>query len=355
MPVNSIVVKGDRETFKQFTALEYEGDFYDDYITTLTNGNGQDIFSKQQRITSITLPSVTVIRSSTSITDTYGGGTGENDAGTFAGCPNLKSIYLPAYIGGASNPGRPGSDPCCFFANCPNLETVYMPNYHSVNSGMFENCPKLVFADDWIANLVEIQSFGFVRSYLVNGNFEKVSAINANTVGNRSGRTFALSPNLRRIYLPLLSSLGNHSGALDGCPSLEIFRMPLLSTTIPSLYYYNGAGWAHPKMKLIDYGSAPSTYDGLLNNMIRYTKILILRKTDAITTLANSTAFTATTTPTPIKVYVPSALKSSYEAGTNWSTVLANNYVAFYDLEGSPYEAVDFDDTAIYNADRSTL
>ena len=72
-------------------------------------------------------------------------------------------------------------------------------------------------------------------------------------------------------------------------------------------------------------------------------------------TLQNITNFTAETTPNPIKVYVPSDLIPDYEEATNWSSLLASNYVEFHALEGSRFEDPFYDDTDIYNADRDSL
>lgn len=72
-----------------------------------------------------------------------------------------------------------------------------------------------------------------------------------------------------------------------------------------------------------------------------YIDTLILRKTDAVVTAANSDAIQKIGSST--KVYVPSALIDSYKAATNWST----KGDVFYPLEGSEYESVYADGTPI--------
>lgn len=70
---------------------------------------------------------------------------------------------------------------------------------------------------------------------------------------------------------------------------------------------------------------------------------LILRKTGSITTMAQSNSLNSSaTTAKPLHVYVPSALKSTYEAATNWSTWVADGKVIFEDLEGSAFESEDW-------------
>lgn len=69
---------------------------------------------------------------------------------------------------------------------------------------------------------------------------------------------------------------------------------------------------------------------------------LILRKSDTICTLANVSAFNNT----PIRgynsltgtIYVPSALISTYQTATNWSTIYGEGHVTFAAIEGSEYE-----------------
>ena len=68
---------------------------------------------------------------------------------------------------------------------------------------------------------------------------------------------------------------------------------------------------------------------------------LVIRKT-TVATLLNVSAFTNT----PMSgyngltgtVYVPSALISSYQTATNWSTLYNNGTVTFEAIEGSDYE-----------------
>jgi len=64
--------------------------------------------------------------------------------------------------------------------------------------------------------------------------------------------------------------------------------------------------------------------------------VIILRKTDAITTLASGTTLTLAST---CDVYVPAALLSTYESAANWSNY---SQIVWHALEGSPYESEDW-------------
>ena len=65
--------------------------------------------------------------------------------------------------------------------------------------------------------------------------------------------------------------------------------------------------------------------------------IVVIRNTDAMVTLNSSSSSSGGPFyhRTNVKVYVPSALKSTYEANSNW---IASGGITFYDLEGSQYE-----------------
>lgn len=70
---------------------------------------------------------------------------------------------------------------------------------------------------------------------------------------------------------------------------------------------------------------------------------LILRRTASITSANQSNALQGSRSTTkPIHVYVPSALKATYESATNWSTWVNDGTIIFEELEGSAYESEDW-------------
>ncbi len=76
---------------------------------------------------------------------------------------------------------------------------------------------------------------------------------------------------------------------------------------------------------------------------------LILRKTTAVS-LGATTAFDNTPAKaggTGMNVYVPSALISTYQTASNWSTIYARNTMTFVAIEGSYYETHYADGTVI--------
>lgn len=75
---------------------------------------------------------------------------------------------------------------------------------------------------------------------------------------------------------------------------------------------------------------------------------MVIRKTSAISSAAQTNMFNKSiSTNKPLHVYVPSALKSTYESDTNWSTWVNAGTVIFHDIEGSEYETKYVDGTTI--------
>lgn len=372
MPVNTINIIGDQMMMAKVGSLSIEGDFYDDQITIISNHG--EVFEDNANLKSATLPQFTgssaaflFAKSGIEMADMPLLNPVPGDC--FSGCTHLTDVNFPSAVYAGNNAFRncaikkidssnfpvlryvtgqhnfEGNEALTdvdlpsfvsdgnstngyyMFSHCTSLKNVNLPNMTTLKFYMFENCTSL-------ENL-----------YLPSIN----CTFGSNWAGSLKGCT-----SLRRVFFPSQTGAFGFDGTnrtFSGDNALEIVRVPLITSFIGNGDIFSSA----TGMKLLDLGSVGSIPVYVENSVVRYTKILILRKSDAITTIANSAAFNATTTPTPIKVYVPSALISSYEEGTNWSTLLANNYVEFLALEGSRFEDPDFDDTDIYNADRDNL
>ena len=137
-----------------------------------------------------------------------------------------------------------------------------------------------------------------------------------------------------------------NSSAFTGASS---WPSQLVSASFPNaiaatLYSAFGSSTANNACHLLafcDMGSIASIASSAFANCYAL-QILVLRKSDAICTLANVNAFTNT----PMSgynsltgtVYVPQALISTYQTATNWSTLYNGGTVTFAAIEGSEYE-----------------
>lgn len=87
----------------------------------------------------------------------------------------------------------------------------------------------------------------------------------------------------------------------------------------------------------------------MFNNCSNF-KILVIRTTEGVMPLGNINAFNGTPFASGKAggtLYVPSALISSYQAATNWSTILGYSTNSIAAIEGSEYENAYADGTPI--------
>lgn len=157
---------------------------------------------------------------------------------------------------------------------------------------------------------------------------------------------------LKRAYF---TNTGTFCAKLDtfrGCSNLVVLRMP----------NQNGApdqrgAYGCTKLKVVDWGMA-----GVWKNMFNGCTLfdtLILRNS-SIQSLGDVNAFSNT----PFRgynslsgtVYIPKSLYDhlgdgsslDYQSATNWSSLYSGGYCTFAKLEGSPYEATDWDDSSLW-------
>ena len=150
-----------------------------------------------------------------------------------------------------------------------------------------------------------------------------------------SGRGFAIAGSkVEHLYLPKFASAG--SSVFRNATYLRTVDMPKLikleqylfmgDTALATVTFPKVASVASQAMEscsALTYVDLPicKSIDAKGFNKCSSLETLILRKSDAICTLANVSAFTGT----PIAsgtgyIYVPKALLESYKVATNWST-----------------------------------
>jgi len=142
-----------------------------------------------------------------------------------------------------------------------------------------------------------------------------------------------------------ITTLG--SNAFTGNAS---YPMQLVTASFPNMALTSSLGGAFgstsaanacQQLAFCDIGSTTGIGSNAFANCYAL-ETLVLRKTASVCTLANVSAFLNT----PMrgyndktgKVYVPSALISSYQTATNWATLYNAGTVEFLAIEGSEYE-----------------
>lgn len=152
------------------------------------------------------------------------------------------------------------------------------------------------------------------------------------TVTNIGDFAFPFRPTQNwKVYAPNVTSMG--TAPFTNAKKLKEVYLPKLSTSGYQTFY--GA----TDVELVDFGLISSIPSAAFQN----TKVstLILRKSDGVATLSNVNIFKNSpfaSNGAGGTLYVPNSLISSYQAASNWSTILgyANNSIV--KIEGSPYE-----------------
>lgn len=222
------------------------------------------------------------------------------------------------------------------FSGCTALETVSLPNCSALADYAFNGCTNLVSFSS-TSNITNGGRAAFMNcSSMTSFPFDKLTG---NAVNN-SQDIFNGCSSLMKIYAPNATGVaGFTSGQFSNCIALVSARFPA-STTVMRSGTFNGDS----SLKLADLGECRNigSAGNIFNNCTNL-EVLILRKTSMVA--VRSTEFANATNK--IDVYVPSNLVSTYQSGTNWSTLYANDKVQFLALENSPYEATDFDDSGL--------
>lgn len=215
------------------------------------------------------------------------------------------------------------------FNGCTNLETVSFPNVTSLGTYAFSGCTKLRSAS--LPNVKQIENYVFNNcSNLEAFDFSEITTING-------ASAFYNNIKLVGVYAPKATIGAFGSLQFGGCTALLFSRAPNHpSSSVIRAQCYQGC----TSLKLVDCGSASSFSVGENFKGCTSLEVIILRRTVGITALGNTNNFSGVSQN--VKVYVPSALKSTYESATNWSTLVSNGIVSFYNLENSAYEEKDF-------------
>lgn len=164
---------------------------------------------------------------------------------------------------------------------------------------------------------------------------------------------FGYSCNIKEIIMKnqtILHGTGTSGKPFQNsyCESIRIPKCTGFNTSNHDSYFACSTNANDPNLYLLDLGLITSlNSERMLQNQSKLT-VLIFRNTSQVRHPATAN-YIATrgcsllTGGQGCRIYVPSALKSSYERDSVWSTITTNNpAVKFYDLEGSLYEDPDF-------------
>ena len=200
------------------------------------------------------------------------------------------------------------------FQSCTALESLSFPNATTIEDYMCDHCTGLTYIN--FPNVITIKQFAFQEcSSLTMLKFPELTTISGQYAMAYVGRS---STNGVTIILPKIQTMGTDT--FRGCKTTAVDLGADLSQLPSRCMYATGVADNYP--------------------------VVILRKSDAIVTLANVNAIAPGTNKT-CTIYVPEALISSYQADSSWQTVLARTGVSMTKIEGTTYETHYADGTLI--------
>jgi len=141
-----------------------------------------------------------------------------------------------------------------------------------------------------------------------------------------------------------ITTMGNYAFNGDASHQMHIAHASFPNMAVSSLTTVFGSTATTYACRLLEDADIGNTAAIAANAFANCNKLqtLILRKTGSICTLSNVSAFLNT----PMRgynglsgtIYVPSALISTYQTATKWSTIYGEGHVTFAAIEGSQYE-----------------
>lgn len=247
----------------------------------------------------------------------------------FYGCQKLAMSELPSSVASI------GIDA---FYNCFNVAFSRLPHgVTTIPQNCFYNCAKVTFSSI-PAGVTKIDYNAFYACSKVTFS-ELPSTITS--IGNSAFQGCVLITSMS--CNGAITTLGNNLFSHKNWNNVQFVKFPNMKlNALGQSFGMSGSGtYSCVNMTTADIGEtkAINQYAFAYCNSLRQ---LVLRRSDAICSLSNVNAFNNT----PFTgynglsgtVYVPQALISTYEAATNWSTLVAGGHLTFAAIEGSEFE-----------------
>ena len=188
--------------------------------------------------------------------------------------------------------------------------------------------------DDTLTSCPSFYGCGNITSICL----EKVTVFyqGTNSTSTNGVNPFRDCSGLKTVILPSCPQ-GQDASFFGSTNSVEKVVMPRITSHVSNFFVTDNT-----VLRLFDLGSKDTINGGVKLNAKPNFKYLILRKSDGITTLDNTSRLSGSSPLT----FVPQAQISNYEGGTNWSATSCT----FLALEGSRFEDLDWWED-VYNTD----
>ena len=208
----------------------------------------------------------------------------------------------------------------------------------SIGTYAFQNCSRLALTS-LPDGLTRIGSYAFLgcNALALTSLPDNVLEIGSGAFRYCKGIT-SLSGNCR------ITTFGSSAFNGNSTNRMQLAHVSFPNMAVASLSTVFGSSTENNACRLLEDADIGNTSGIAANAFANCNKLqtLILRKAGSICTLANVNAFLNT----PMRgynslsgtIYVPSALISTYQTATNWSTIYGEGHVTFAAIEGSEYE-----------------
>ena len=220
------------------------------------------------------------------------------------------------------------------------LTLASLPNsVTSIGSYTFSGCSALALTS-LPSSLTSIGSYAFSSCYNL------AISIIPNGVTSIGERAFQYCESLETIRCDgAITSLGGYlfAGSSTHPMALREVYFPNMTSAMQAGTFGNTtANNACQNLEVVDLGKISGISQSAAFTNCYKLRTLILRRTNSVCSLSNTSAFTNT----PMSgynsltgtVYVPNNLISSYQTATNWKTLYDAGYISFVKIEGSIYE-----------------
>ena len=224
------------------------------------------------------------------------------------------------------------------FNSCSQLELTSLPNgITNIGDSAFRTCPKVALTS--LPNsLTLIGSSAFANDY------EMAISTIPSGVTSIGTSAFQYCYKIQSIYSEaVITSFGASSfnGSSTYHMSITSARFPNMApASISTIFGSTTAANACQELTICDIGKTSAISSNAFANCYSL-QTLIMRKTGSICTVASNsftnTPFAGYNSLTGT-AYVPSALISTYQTASQWSTLYNNGTITFVAIEGSQYE-----------------
>lgn len=217
------------------------------------------------------------------------------------------------------------------FGHCYSLSYVNLPNCTSVSHNSFQNCTSLVEI-----HMPKVTSIG-------NDCFNSSRTLVTFDVPNlqrAGGNSLVYCPLTNLHILPEFERFNSTIGFRDA--RFTVFALPKINNAVTNMFLNCN------NVVTVDIGPNLANIPSQMFNGNAVLANIIFRRTSLVT-LQNANGLWGNTNEPPVHkvIYVPSALISSYQTASNWSTLYNAGYITFSAIEGSQYETHYADGTVI--------